>query len=169
MTVRSLFVGAFVVTSMLTFTGCQTAPKPEAKRDAAADTAAITALNNQSAAAFNANDAAAVAATFTDDAIMMPENQAAVEGRAAIQAWYAAMFKYDVKSADTPLEIQVAGDWAYERGNGTVTATPKSGKPITISLKYLRVIKRQADGSWKGYRLIVNSNNPPPAATAKKK
>jgi uncharacterized protein (TIGR02246 family) len=155
---------------MLTFTGCQTAPKPEAKRDAAADTAGINALRDQFAAAFNANDAAAVAATFTDDAIIMPEHQAAVEGKPAIQAWYAAFFKENAaKIAFTPGEIQLPGDWGYERANYTFTLTQKSGQPISASFKYLVIVKRQADASWKYHRLIVNNNNPLPAAAAKKK
>ncbi len=72
-------------------------------------------------------------------------------------------------STFTPLETQVAGDWAYDRGNYTVTVTPKSGKPMEASAKYLIIVKRQPDGSWKVYREISNSNNPPPGAAGKKK
>ena len=39
----------------------------------------------------NSNDAAALAATYADDAIMMDPNQAAIEGKQAIQAAYEAM------------------------------------------------------------------------------
>jgi ketosteroid isomerase-like protein len=63
----------------------------------------------------------------------------------------------------------VAGDWAYDRGNYTLTVTPKPGKPMEESGKYLAVCKRQPDGSWKISRLIYNSNNPPPGAAGKKK
>jgi uncharacterized protein (TIGR02246 family) len=155
---------------MLTLAGCESAPKPEAKRDAAADTAAINALRDQFAAAFNANDAAATAATYTDDAIMMVANQADVVGGPAIQAWYAAGFKAGAaKIAFTPLETQVAGDWAYDRGSATFTVTPKSGKAIQESSRYLVIVKRQANGSWKLYRDIDVGNNPPPTAGAKKK
>lgn len=170
MTLRNMCLCAFALTSMLTFTGCQTAPAPEPKRDAAADTAAIKALGDQYIAAVNSGDAAAVTATFTDDGIGMPPNQAAREGKQAIQANYEAMFKaYTVKFAPTPLETQVAGDWAYGRGNYTWTATPKSGKPLEDSGKYLNILKRQSDGSWKVYRLISNSNKPLPSAGGKKK
>jgi ketosteroid isomerase-like protein len=100
----------------------------------------------------------------------MPENEAAVEGRPAIQAFYEAKFKENaLKIASEPPEIQVLGDWAYERGNGTVTFTPKTGKPMSESLKYLSIVKRQADSTWKYHRLITNNNNPPAAAAAKKK
>ena len=170
MTLRNVCVCAFALTSMLTFAGCQTAPKPEEKRDVAADTTAINALRDQFTAAFNSNDAAATAATYTGDAIAMLANQAAVEGKQAIQASYEAMFKGNaVKIALTPLETQVAGDWAYDRGNATITVTPKSGKPMETFGKYLTIYKRQPDGSWKIYRDISNSNNPPSGAAGKKK
>ncbi len=170
MTLRNVFLCAFALASMLTFAGCQTAPAPEQKRDVAADTTAINALPEQYTAAVNSSDAAAVAATYADDAIEMPPYLAATEGKQAIQARYEAIFKeYALKFASTLLETQVAGDWAYARGNYTSTATPKSGKPLEDSGKYLLIAKRQPDGSWKVYRVIWNSNNPPPSAAGKEK
>jgi uncharacterized protein (TIGR02246 family) len=170
MTLRNVCRCAFALTSLLTFSGCQTAPKPEQKRDVAADTTAIKALRDQYTAAFNSNDAAATAATLADDAIVMEPNQAAIEGKQAVQAMFEAMFKENaVRIALTPLETEVAGDWAYDRGNATITVTPKSGKPMQESAKYLVIVKRQPDGSWKVYRDISNSNNPLPGAAGKKK
>ena len=174
MTLRNMFVCAFALTSMLTFAGCQTAPTPAPKRDVAADMKAIKALSEQFTAAYNSMDAAAMAATYADDAIMMDPNQAAIEGRQAIQAAYEARSKESagkvaLAAALTPLETQVAGDWAYDRGNYTITVTPKSGKPMEISAKYLTIYKRQPDGSWKIYRDISNRNTPPPSAAGKKK
>ena len=170
MTPRNLFLCAFALTSMLTFAGCRTAPQPEQKGDVAADTTAINALLDQNIAAWNSSDAAALAATFADDAILMEPNLAAIEGKQAIQASYEAGFKEKaVKCTITPLETQLVGDWAYVRGNYTSAITPKSGKPIEESGKYLDIVKRQPDGSWKIYRGMINSNNPPPSAAGKKK
>ena len=170
MTPRLVFICAVALISMLTFAGCQTAPTPAPTRDVAADLTAINALDAQNAAAINSNDAAAVAATFSDDGIEMIPNQAAVEGKQAVQASYEAMFKQSaVKNTPAPLETQVAGNWAYDRGNYTLTLTPKSGKAMEESGKYLVVCKLQPDGSWKISRLIYNSNNPPSGAAGKKK
>ncbi|SPE31495.1 exported hypothetical protein [Candidatus Sulfopaludibacter sp. SbA6] len=169
MTLRNVGLCAFALTSVLTFAGCQTGPKPEDKRDVAADIAAVNALRGKFSVAFNSNDAAALAALFADDAIVMPVNQPAVDGRPAIQSLYEAMFKANaVKVAITSLETQLAGDWAYDRGNATTTITPKSGNPIEESFKYLVVLKRLPGGLWKVYRDIDNSNGPPPAAPGKK-
>ena len=167
---RIVYLCAFALASLLTFAGCQPAPQPEQKRDVAADTAALNALRDQVIAAFNSHDAAAMAATYADDAVMMNPNQAAVEGKQAIQAAYEGLFKeVQGKIAFTPLETQVAGDWAYDRGNYTVTLTSKSGKPVENSYKYLVIVKRQPDGSWKLHRETGNRNNPPPSAAGKKK
>ena len=170
MTRRNMLVCAFALTSILTFTGCQTAPTPEPKRDVAADTTAIHALIDKVSAAFNSNDAGATAATYVDDAIMMNPNQAAAEGKQAIQAAYEAIFKENVaKIVHTPLETQVAGDWAYQRGSYAQSFTPKSGKPLEDSGKFLEILKRQPDGSWKSHRLIYNSDNPAPGSAGKTK
>ena len=170
MTERRLFLFAFALTTLWMFTGCQTAPVAEPKRDVAADLAALNALRSQFAAALNSSDAAAAAACYADDAVLMLPNQAAIEGRQGIQGWLEASFKEgSAKIAHTPLETQVAGDWAYERGNLAVTVTPKSGKPMEESVKYIVIVKRQPDGSWKVYRDISNSNNPSPPAAGKKK
>jgi len=170
MTPRIVFILAFALAAILTFAGCQTAPTPEPKRDVAADIKAVRALLDQHIAAMNSSDAAAVAATYADDGIEMPPNEPPAEGRQAIQARLEAVIKGNaVKLEAMPLEAQVAGDWAYGRGNYTTSVTPKSGKPMVESGKYLSIARRQPDGSWKSYRLIWNSNNPPPSAAAAKK
>jgi uncharacterized protein (TIGR02246 family) len=157
---------AFALASVLTFAGCQTAPKADQK-DAAADLAAVNGLRGKFTAAYNSNDAGALAALYADDAIVMPPNQPVIEGRPAIQSMYEAMFKANAaKIAINPLETQVAGDWAYDRGTATITITPKGGRPIEESDRYVVVVKRLPGGLWKVYREIANSNNPPPAPAA---
>ena len=68
-------------------------PTLEPKRDTAADIAAINALRDQFASAYYSNDAAATAAYYADDAIVMPPNQSA-EGRRGIQAMLEAYLAY---------------------------------------------------------------------------
>ena len=170
MTRANVLLWAFALTLLLTFMGCQTAPTPAPQRDVAADMKAINALGDQYAVAFNSGNAAAAAAFYADDAITMGPNQAVIEGKQAIQASHESMFRESVvKGAFTWLETQVAGDWAYQRGNYAQTFTPKSGKPMEDLGKFLEILKRQPDGSWKSYRLIWNTNNPPPKAAGKKK
>jgi uncharacterized protein (TIGR02246 family) len=133
------------------------------KLDVAADVAAINAVNDKLVAAFNSNDAIAAASTLAEDAIMMFPNRSIIEGRKTIQALLENRLKNNwVKIVNTTLETEVAGDWAYIRGDFTHAETPKSGgKTIAAGGKYLRILKRQSDGSWKIYRSINNSNDPP--------
>jgi ketosteroid isomerase-like protein len=37
----------------------------------------------------------------------------------------------------------------------------KGGRPISIDGKYMTILERQADGSWKIHRDIFNSNTAP--------
>ena len=47
-------------------------------------------------------------------------------------------------------EVRILGDWAYSYGTYTFARTPKaSGDTLTVSGKFLDILQRQADGSWK--------------------
>jgi uncharacterized protein (TIGR02246 family) len=169
MTYHDIWLCVIALTSMLMLAGCQTAPTPEPKRDIAADLKAINALRSQFASAYSSGDAAAAAACYADDAIMMPPNQTAVEGRQNIRSMFEAFFKEGkAKIVHAALRTQVAGEWAFECGDFAITTTPNSGKPVEQSMKYLVILKRQPDASWKVYRDISN-NNPPTSAAGRKK
>jgi uncharacterized protein (TIGR02246 family) len=115
-------------------------------------------------AAYNAGDAAAVAALYTDDAISMPDHHAALEGKAAIQQYLQEMFAQYTHSLNvTPGDTEITGDLAHEHGTFSLTVTPKAGgNAMTENGKYLVVLKRQADGSWLIHHDIENAGNPHP-------
>lgn len=51
---------------------------------------------------------------------------------------------------------------AFARGTYSVKRTPVAGgETVETDGKYMTIFKRQADGSWKIYRDIFNSNVPP--------
>jgi uncharacterized protein (TIGR02246 family) len=52
----------------------------------------LTTVIQKHAAAFNKNDAAAAAACFTDDAVLVTD-KGPINGREAIEKWYADLFK----------------------------------------------------------------------------
>ena len=134
-------------------------PRPEQKRTHAADFIVIGALHDQFAAAFNSNDAKAVAAFYTEDAALMLPGRPAIQGRQAILTMFEECFKQNAaKIKHTALDTQVAGDWAYERGKIREDVIPRFDQPLEQSLKYLAILKRQADGAWKIHVDIDNSN-----------
>ena len=63
-------------------------------------------------------------------------------------------------------EVAVAGDLAYEHGTYTLKLTDKaSGQTLQdVKNKHVHIMKRQPDGSWKTWRMMVNSAEPPPPA-----
>ena len=113
-----------------------------------------------------------MAALYAEDAIVLAPNQAAVQGRAAIQAALEAfppISNFQVQI----LEIEGQGDLAYSRGSASMTLTPAGLAPIEDRVKYIEIWRKQADGAWKIVRDIWNSDlplpaPPPPAAPAKK-
>ena len=152
--------------------GAACAPAPEQPDPAAeaaihaADRAALEAVARKYETAFSAGDADALVALHADDAIRMPPNAPLVMGQEAIRAAYQTTFEQFAAKITLSLEeVEVAGDWAFVRGGATVTLTPKAGgEPLQDEGKYLSIRKKQPDGSWKIFRTIWNSNNPPPGA-----
>ena len=156
--------GRFTATlAGIVLAACQPTSAPGEKA-AAHDPAPIHALRDQFVAAFNAGDAAAVANCYTDDAILMLAHYPAFAGKQAIQGAFQSLFQTGaIKLTMTAQEIQIAGDWAYERGYSSMTVMPKAGnQPIQDSRKYLVILKRLPDGSWKAHRDTDSSNLPLP-------
>jgi len=137
-----------------------------------ADRTAIRQSLEDAVKLVNAQDWKGFAALYADDAMILLPNQAAVQGRAAIQAGMAA--SPPLSNFQMPvLEIEGRADLAYARGTYSMTVTPAGAAPIEDHGKYLTILRKQADGSWKTLRDIWNSDlplpaPPPPAAPAKK-
>ena len=145
--------------------GCQTANPPASQSDtAAADIQAIHAVRDAYVAAESAGDAAAVAALYAEDGVLMPANEPAVSGRAAIETHLSqdyAMMSVEVSAASR--ETKVAGDIAYDAGTHRVRLTPKAGGDgFEATGKQVVTLARQADGTWKITNLIFNSDAPGP-------
>ena len=160
--------GLIFIVALLALAGCVTSTKQPAP-STEADEAQINQLRDVFVAAFNAGDAAAIADLYTPDAVVMPQNQQAVTGHEAIMDSNKAMFdQYTPKISLTSVETKIFGDVAFDRGTYTTELTPKSGgSPISDEGKYLVVIQRQSDGSWKVIRDIDNSSKPTLPAEAK--
>lgn len=128
------------------------------------DVTKINALRDNFVTAFNTGDAAKVVEGYTAGAIAMPAHHAMVSGKDALLAYNRDQFsQLSFKVALTPVETVVSGDWGYDRGTYTMTITPKAGgPPVNDQGKYLVLIQKQADGSWKVTRDIDNSDMPMP-------
>jgi len=165
---RKLWIIPVVVALLAAFSCTPQAPAPNPEAEAKAAEAARTAIDAVRAkyvAAENAGDAAAIAALYTDDGVYMPSNMPAASGKAEIQARYEQIFAQMTQQGEaTPAAVDIAGDWAIERGTYKSTLTPKAGgEAMEDTGKYVVVSKKMADG-WKVHYLIWNSDMPMPGA-----
>ena len=144
-------------------------PVVEESTSAEADVEAIKRVNVDLIEAFNAGDVSAAVALVMDDAVDLPPRRPAVVGKEAIREFLQSdVDRFIMNFADEIVEVEVAGDLAVIWTNYTVTLTPKNdGEPIKNNGKWLKVLKRQSDGSWKFSRNIWNNDihhlNDPPA------
>jgi uncharacterized protein (TIGR02246 family) len=112
--------------------------------------------------AFNAGEAEAVAALFTDDAVLMASQQPDKVGRAAILKAYADQFAaYTIQIHGVAVETKLFGDHGFSRGTYEVTLIPKSGGDrIVDGGRFFTLLQRQPDGTWKSIREMSNSEKP---------
>ncbi|WPP49222.1 YybH family protein [Catalinimonas niigatensis] len=126
------------------------------------DIEAITNMSKARAEAFNNSNAPEIAAHFTEDAVLMAPGKEAGIGKEAVQAYYQSIFDVYVPELSSHYEeVEVSGDMAYGRGFAEVTLIPREGgAPIVSTSKYLNILKRQSDGSWKTTHDVWNGNEP---------
>ena len=107
--------------------------------------------------AFNAHDAAKVSMFYAEDATLMPPNHPPVQGRGAIQAYFAAEFKQGLGDLRLkPTHSELTGSYAFEAGTIDVQVGPSArdrGKYVVV---YQRV-----GSEWKLKYDIFNSDAPP--------
>jgi uncharacterized protein (TIGR02246 family) len=111
------------------------------------DMAAIQAVTEAWESACNANDAHALAALYSEDAMLAPPNEPLMQGRQRIEAFFAASPKFsDVKLEN--VEVRGSGDLAYVAGIYMLKVHIPGLGPIEDTGKYLDVRRKQEDGSW---------------------
>jgi uncharacterized protein (TIGR02246 family) len=173
MRVRTL---SLLITLAFLAAACSPANDTAATSDSAAGVAATTSadvgtirtsidsLNASFVDAAKRSDTTAIAALYTDDAVVMMSNTEAWRGRDAARSGWAGMLSqgtlkdFSLKTQD----VDVGGDLVVETGTYEMTVQPKTGKEMKDKGKYVVVWKRQHDGSLKIFRDVGNSDLPPP-------
>lgn len=137
---------------------CQATPADLSEGDVKALWAGVDSIEAQ---ILSHRDSAA-AAHYTENAVFMVPNLPALEGRAAIRAWFAGgppMTSFTL----TPQEIDGSGDLAYVRGTWTLAIAATGKTPAAQDHgKFLEVRRKQANGSWLMVADIFNSDVPLP-------
>jgi ketosteroid isomerase-like protein len=143
---------------------------PPVSASYAADLAGILAFNVQYLKAINAGDIKALSALTDDDHIAMVPGRPPLVGKAANIAANGNLYQqFNIVENWTPVETVIDGNLAYQRGSFTVSATAKTGitaRPVGGTGTFLRIYRRQPDGSWIMTRDMFNTEQPGAAAAA---
>ncbi len=129
----------------------------------------LLALARKFEDAWNSNDAVALAALFTEDAVLV-EQTGPVYGRKAIEQHYAAAFQnvhfsnHRIRyGPECPHVIGTAGKEMWQNGAWSITWRIKGGAPAN-GRGYHSSIAVHEDGIWKK-RLVTSNVTPPPRST----
>ena len=138
---------------------------PLAAADAAAQKHGLMTVDSAWVKAMLANDAAACADLYADDAVLVLPGSPAIKGKRAIAeayaGWLQTMKVTDVKILDSQYES--SGDLSTGWGAWSVTMVPRAGgAPMTETGTFAAVAMKK-NGVWK-YVSDHASADPPPAA-----
>lgn len=153
-----VYIAAFMASALC---GCG---QVNGSRGTEADVQAIRKLFSDFCAAHKYNDGAKLAEFYTDDALLMPSDEPIVSGRQAIASRFQQdLEKFTVELTTTPDEIEVSGNLAFVRGTFKLSLIPKTeGEKMVLTFKGISILRKDADGSWKTYCDIWNSDAPLP-------
>lgn len=126
---------------------------------------AIEVLWTHAITALKAGNAAALAALYTPDAIILDPSAATVRGRAAIEQYdknaVAAVTFVDLTYKTETFDRY--GDIAVETGTEVETVQEKGKAPTEVELRYLLVYKN-VKGAWLAYGDVTLPMPPAPPA-----
>ena len=100
---------------------------------------------------------------WADDGVLLVQGEKPLVGKSAILASLKQNFAANptmkvLKYVPEIIDLQVVGDAAYEWGFFDAThQLSADSKPASFRARFLRVMRRQPDGSWKFVRIMWNT------------
>lgn len=162
MTKSRVRFGAWAILTLLVVMPAQA----QAQAARAEDMIALDSLRVRWTRAYEAADERAMVPLYHDDAVRMAYDAPAVVGADAILAEYRRAFaarQLVPQIVLTAHEVELAGDIAVERGSYHEVLRARQGDfSITEDGKYVSMMRRHADGSWKFVWSIFNRDAAPP-------
>ena len=129
----------------------------------------LNAISKKYDEAENNNDAAAVAALYTEDAVFVADT-GPIYGREAIEKWYADVYKswhpknhITKRDQDSVHSLGTAGNEAWDHGEYSETGQGQNGEPIQVKGYWSAIDTREGD-VWK-IRMLTWNQTPAPAQT----
>ena len=123
------------------------------------DREAIEELHRQDIAATKTQQYERLKSLMDPDCIVMPPDSDPEAGEAFLDRVIASTEKSENQEEVLELvqdwkELQLFGDFAYERGVVVYVVRDAKGNIIRESQRLMRILRRQDDGSWRVYRAI---------------
>jgi uncharacterized protein (TIGR02246 family) len=114
--------------------------------------------------AVDGRDPSAAAGLYDKDAVLMPPGERPVRGQQAIQAYWQKLMTSGLRKVSlAPSELRMAGDIAYEIGEYGIDLIRADHQPGSESGKYIVLMRRQDDGSWKMTHDMWSPDAPDPS------
>lgn len=105
-----------------------------------------------------AGDVDAKMRLYTSDVVLLPPEGSIVVGERAVRAWHERMYKQKTTQITSVVErVEASGDWGVGWGIWRGTVAPTGAQSQTANGKFLVVVRRQSDGSWKIAREVWNA------------
>jgi len=117
-------------------------------------------MNRDFAAALNARDARAAAALYAEDAVLIPPGEPILRGRSAIEEyWRGAIESGGIRDVSVEtMDAHSSGSLGYETGSFLLTVNGPDGEPVVDRGRYVEVLRRESDGTWRSTHGIWNAS-----------
>jgi uncharacterized protein (TIGR02246 family) len=131
------------------------------------DLRAIEDVNQRDVRAVLAGDAAMMMSQWCDDIVVLPPAGPILRGRRAnedvvLRGMEHAPFTTVEWELDIE-EVKVLGDYAFQWGSYRGGVRPSAGGDVVrAGGKLMRILRREADGSWKMYRTMFTADSAAP-------
>ncbi|MDX1583483.1 MAG: SgcJ/EcaC family oxidoreductase [Thermoanaerobaculia bacterium] len=141
-----------------------TAPAPVQPQSDEDAVAAIGEVRSAWIESAEADDAAAVAKLYAEDAVFVSPMSGPVRGSDALEQHWSETFATAADTTVEPEKTEVSGDLAYDYGTFSQTITPPDGDAQDIEGHYVVVMKRTG-GEWKIVRHLSAPLEPAASGT----
>jgi uncharacterized protein (TIGR02246 family) len=169
------FTRSSLVILLILGAGCQPRSKTDTAMASGGSAAAAAELSDQDKASIRAVDAEwaraakagngeAIAALYVSDAVLLPPGEPMVKGAAAKKYWVDFANGFSGPTELNTMAVEGGGNVASAIGTYKMSLTPKKAGAKALPTeegKYLEVLKRQDDGSWKLIYDMWSPNAPP--------
>lgn len=139
-------------------------PAPAAAPDTrAADESALREWDAQWSKAAGAKDVDKTVSYYSNDALVMPPNAPMTTSKETVRKIWQEMLSAPGFSGGwkaDKVEVAKSGEIAYLSGTYEFKWNDAKGKPVTDRGKFVEIVHKQADGSWKCTVDIWNSDAP---------